>query len=162
MSDETDEHKKKIKEELEKLKYEYKIQIPKRIATARAYGDLKENAEYHAARERQGFVKARISQLSLQYSQLNNIDKSRIAKDRVGFGSNIIVLDLDSKEKIEFKFVTSSEVNPSDGKISISSPIGLALQNKFVGDEVEISTPVGKKKFLIEKLITIHGNEYTS
>lgn len=149
-----------IKKELEKLKYEFKIELPRKIAEARAYGDLRENAEYHAARERQSFVKARIAQLSEQLSRLNDIDLSKIRPDCVGFGSSVVVLDKDAGKEIEFSFVSPQEVNPSEGKISLSSPIGQALNNKKAGEEVVVNIPAGKKTFIIQKLITIHGNIY--
>ena len=157
MSSGIDETRDSLKKELEKLKYEYKIELPKIIAEARAYGDLRENAEYHAARERQSFVKARISQLSEQMSRLSEIDLSKISPDRTGFGSTVIVLDKDSGREMEFSFVSPNEINPSEGKISLSSPIGQALNNRIVGDEVEVNIPAGKRTFIIQKLITLHG-----
>jgi transcription elongation factor GreA len=147
-----------LKKELDKLKYEFKIELPKKIAEARAYGDLRENAEYHAARERQSFVKARIAQLSDQMSKLLSIDFSKIRQDCVGFGSTLLVLDMDSGKEMEFSFVSPNEINPSEGKISLSSPIGQALNNRTVGEEVEVNIPAGKRKFSIQKIITIHGN----
>lgn len=160
MEDTMEIKRQKIKDELEQLKFEFKVELPKRIAEARAYGDLKENAEYDAAKERQAFVNARISQLSNQLSQLNNLNVSDIQKDRVGFGSTVTVYDVINEDRIVFTFVSSNEVKPSEGKISLSSPIGMALQNKFVGDEVEVNIPAGKRKYLIEKLITIHGDVF--
>lgn len=162
MSDSIEEKKREIKEELEKLKYEFKIDLPKKIAQARSYGDLKENADYHAARERQGFVKARIAQLNSQLSQLNNINLSQIEENKVGFGSKVTILDLDSNEKFEFTFVHPNEVSPSEGKISANSPIGAALNNRCAGDEIEANIPAGKKRFFIEKLVTLHGTEFTA
>ncbi len=158
MSNNIEDNRDALKKELEKLKYEFKIELPKKIAEARAYGDLRENAEYHAARERQSFVKARIGQLADQLSKLNNIDLSRISSDCIGFGSTIIVIDNDSGEELELSFVSPNEVNPSEGKISLSSPIGQALNNKSVGDVVVVDIPAGKRTFLVQKLITIHGN----
>ncbi len=158
MSENLELKKKQIKEELESLRYEFKVDLPKKIAQARSYGDLKENADYHASRERQAFVKARIAQLNSQLSQLNNMDSSKIEENKVGFGSKITVKDLDSEEKIEFTFVHPNEVKPSEGKISANSPIGAALFNRCAGEEVEAVVPAGKKRFFIERLITIHGN----
>jgi len=158
-SNEIDEKKKVIKAELDQLKYEFKIELPKVIAEARAYGDLKENAEYHAARERQSFVQARIGQLGQQLAQLNDIDLSSLPADRVGYGSTVTVISRDTDDRIEFTFVSSNEVNPSEGKISLSSPVGLALQNKTVGDEVQVVIPTGKRTYYLEKLVTLHGNE---
>lgn len=160
MAQDIEDKKKQIREELESLKYEYKVELPKKIAQARSYGDLKENADYHAARERQGFVKARIAQLNSQLSQLNNMDMSQINDSKVGFGSVVTVVDLDSNEKFEFTFVHPNEVSPSEGKISANSPIGAALNNRSVGEEVEAAIPAGTKRYFIEKLITMHGNEY--
>jgi transcription elongation factor GreA len=160
MSENIDEKKRTIKDELEKLRYEFKVELPKKISQARSYGDLKENADYHASRERQSFVKARISQLNSQLSQLNNIDVTRLEENKVGYGSRVTVLDLESNEIIEFTFVHPNEVKPSEGKISVSSPIGAALNNRCAGDEVEAAIPTGKKKYLIQKLVTFHGNEF--
>ena len=160
MSESIEEKKAAIKKEIETLKYEFKIELPKKIAQARSYGDLKENADYHAAKERQAFVKARLSQLNSQLSQLNNIDLNKIEDNKVGFGSKVTVLDLDSKEKYDFTIVHPNEVMPSEGKISISSPIGAALNNRCAGEEVEASIPAGKRRYFIERLVTLHGNEY--
>jgi transcription elongation factor GreA len=160
MSEDIDLKKKQLKAELETLRYEFKVDLPKIIAQARSYGDLKENADYHAARERQSFVKARIAQLNGQLSQLNNMDSSKIEEKKVGYGSKITIRDMDSDDRIEFTFVHPNEVNPSEGKISANSPIGAALVNKCVGEEVEVQTPAGKKKFFIEKLVTFHGNVF--
>jgi len=162
MSDDIELKKQKLREELEQLKYEFKVELPKKIAEARAYGDLKENAEYHAAKERQSFLSARITQLSNQLSQLSNLSVSDIAKDRIGFGSTVTVLDLESEDIIEFTFVSPNEVKPAEGKISLSSPVGMALQNRGVGEEVEINIPAGKKRHRIERFTTMHGDSFES
>jgi transcription elongation factor GreA len=161
MSENIEDKKKKLKVELEALRYEFKVDLPKKIAQARSYGDLKENADYHASRERQSFVKARISQLNSQLSQLNNMNVSQIEENKVGYGSRVTVLDIENNETFEFTFVHPNEVKPSEGKISINSPIGAALNNRSVGEEVEASIPTGKKKYLIQKLVTFHGNEFS-
>ena len=142
MANDFEQKRQAIRDELERLNQEYKIEIPKRIAEARAYGDLKENAEYHAARERQGFVQA------------------RIADECIAYGAAVTVVDLDSDDRIEFVFVTPNEVDPSAGKISLSSPIGNALQGKKVGETVEATIPAGKRRYYIEKIVTIHGNTF--
>jgi len=154
-----DSKKDKLKQELEKLRYEFKVDLPKRIAEARAYGDLRENAEYDAARERQAFVKARIAQLSEQLSRLDYLKVNDIPDDSIAYGSRAMVIDIDSDDRIEFIMVSTDEVNPSEGKISSSSPIGGALTGKTAGDEVEVIIPAGKKRYYIEKVVTIHGNE---
>ncbi len=159
MSAELEEKKQVIRDELEKLKYEFKVELPKRISEAREYGDLKENAEYHAARERQSFVQARIAQLTDQLNKLNDINLTDIPEDKVGYGSTVTVVDIDLDDEIVFTFVSSNEVNPSEGKISLSSPIGAAMQNKTLGETVEVVIPAGKRKYQIKKITTIHGNE---
>ncbi len=159
MSSDIEAKKAAIKEELEKLKYEFKVELPKIISKARSYGDLKENAEYHAARERQSFVKARIAQFSEQLAKLNDLNLSDIPKDKIGFGSEVTVIDLESEDRINFTIVSSDEISPSEGKISLSSPIGIALQNKKAGDKVEFTIPAGKKRYFVEKVKTIHGDE---
>jgi transcription elongation factor GreA len=159
MSTDLEMNKQKVRDELEKLKHEYKIELPQIISTAREYGDLKENAEYHAARERQSFVKARIGQLIDQLNQLNDLNITDIPEDKVGYGSTVTVVDTDSDDEVTFTFVSSNEVNPSEGKISVSSPIGAAMQNKSAGDLVAIVIPAGKRNYLIKKIVTIHGNE---
>jgi len=159
MSAELEAKKQVVRDELEKLKYEFKVELPKRISEAREYGDLKENAEYHAARERQSFVQARIAQLTDQLNKLNDINMTDIPDDKVGYGSTVTVVDLDLDDEIVFTFVSSNEVNPSEGKISVSSPIGAAMQNKSAGEIVEVVIPAGKRKYFIKKISTIHGNE---
>lgn len=154
-----EDKKKQIKEEIEKLQHEMKIELPQRIAEARAKGDLKENAEYHAARERQSFVQARIAYLSKQLSLMDSIDISSIDQGKVEYGSLVTVRNLDTDERIEFTIVTPNEVDASAGKISLSSPIGRALHKKTVGDEITVQIPAGTKRFRIEKLVTIHGEE---
>ncbi|HPO46885.1 MAG TPA: transcription elongation factor GreA [Spirochaetota bacterium] len=162
MSDDIELKKRSIKEEIEQLKYEFKVELPKKIAEARSYGDLKENAEYHAAKERQSFLSARITQLSSQLSQLSNLSVSDIARDRIGFGSTVTVLDLESEELIQFTFVSPNEVKPAEGRISLSSPVGMALQNRGVGEEVDVLIPAGKKRYRIERFTTLHGDSFES
>lgn len=155
-----EEKKIELKEEIEKLKYEFKVDLPKRIAEARAYGDLRENAEYDAARERQAFVKARISQLSEQMSRLSEISTSDVAAHKVSYGTVVTVIDLDSDDRTEFTIVSSNEVNPSEGKISLSSPIGQALANRSVGEEIIVTIPSGKRKYYIEKIVSLSGETF--
>lgn len=159
MNSDIEIQKNELREQLDKLRYEYKIELPKKIAEARALGDLKENAEYHAARERQSFVQSRIAQLSRQLSSLNNIDISNLPEDRIAYGSQVSLIDVNTKEMLELTFVSTNEVNPSEGKVSLSSPYGAALQNKTTGETVEVKIPVGVRTLYIERLVTIHGNE---
>ncbi len=152
--------KNEIRDELEKLRYEFKIELPKAISTAAALGDLKENADYHAARERQSFVQSKIAQLSQQLSSLNNIDTSKIPKDKIGYGSQVSLVDNNSGDRLELTLVSTNEVKPSEGKISLSSPYGNALQGKSVGESVIVNTPAGERNFYIEKFVSFHGDEF--
>ena len=128
----------------------------KEIAVARAHGDLSENAEYKYAKERQGYVNAKIGQLKKRMGDLGMLNLTNIPKDRSGYGSRLVVLDLQRKIEVEYKLVSSEEADAEKGLISTTSPIGRALLNKQVGDEVQVATPAGKKEFEIVRLVTIH------
>ena len=147
---------KKLQEEITALEHEFHIELPREILKARAHGDLKENAEYHAAKERQGMVNARLNQLNARLRELSMIDMSKIPHDRVGLGSTVVVLDLDKDEKIRYKLVTSEDVDAKNGMISTTSPIGRGLLGKTVGDSVKIQIPGGVREMEIVELITIH------
>src|SRR6267378_4165666 len=127
--------KKKLQDEIATLEYEMHVELPKEILKARAHGDLSENAEYHAAKDRQGFVNARLGQLKKRLGEMSMIDFTKIPHDKVGLGSTVVVLDVNSDEEITYSLVTSEEADAANGKISASSPIGRALLNKAVGDE---------------------------
>src|SRR6202158_717029 len=114
---------KKLQEEIAALENELRIELPREILKARAHGDLSENAEYHAAKERQGYVNARLGQLNARLRELSMVDMSTIPHDRVGLGSTVVVLDLDKDEKIRYKLVTSEDVDAKKGMISTTSPI---------------------------------------
>ena len=151
--------KQKLLEEIDQLSHELNVDLPKEIAVARAHGDLSENAEYKYAKERQGFVNARIGHLKKRMGDLCMLNLTNIPKDRSGYGSRIIVLDLQKDIKIEYKLVSTEEAEPEKGFISTTSPIGKALLNKKVGDEIEVATPAGKKEFEVVRLVTIHDAE---
>src|SRR5881227_732395 len=129
--------KKKIQDEITALEYEMHVELPREIAKARAHGDLSENAEYHAAKERQGMVNARLGQLRARLRELSMIDFSRIPRDRVSLGSSVTVLDLTKEEEITYKLVTSEQADVAKGQISTTSPIGRGLLGKQVGDTVK-------------------------
>ena len=148
--------KKKLQDEITALEYEMHVELPKEILKARAHGDLSENAEYHAAKERQGFVNARLGQLRKRLSDVAMIDFTKIPRDKVGLGSTVVVLDTKRDEEITYQLVTSEEADASKGNISTTSPIGRALLNKAVGDEVKVQSPGGLKELEILKLTTIH------
>ena len=148
--------KQKLQEEINTLEHELNVELPKEIAVARAHGDLSENAEYKFAKERQGFVNARIGALKKRMGDLGMLNLTNIPKDRAGYGSKIIVLDMQKDVKIEYKLVSSEEADVEKGMISTTSPIGRALLNKKVGDEIQVSTPAGQKEFEVVQLVTIH------
>jgi transcription elongation factor GreA len=147
---------KKLQEEIAVLENEFRIELPREILKARAHGDLSENAEYHAAKERQGFVNARLGQLRARLRDISMIDMSKIPHDRVGLGSIVVVLDVDKDEKVRYKLVTSEDVDVAKGLISTVSPIGRGLLGKQVGDSVRITIPGGVREMEIVELTTIH------
>lgn len=151
--------KKKLKDELESLEEELHFKLPKEIQHAREFGDLRENAEYKAAMERQSIVKARIGQIRQRLSEVDSIDLSKIPTDRVAYGSRVVLFDLEKEEKVTYKLVTSEESDPDNGMISTVSPIGQALMGKEEGDEVKVKTPTGWRSFEISRLTTIHEQE---
>lgn len=148
--------KKKIQDEISALEYELRNELPKEILKARAHGDLRENAEFHAAKERQRYVDARLSQLKKRLADFSLIDLTRIPRDRVGLGSTVVVLDLNKDEELTFKIVASEEADAPAGKVSTNSPIGRGLLGRRVGDEVSIPIPGGKRTMEILGLTTIH------
>lgn len=151
-----DDLKKKLQDEISALDYELRNELPKEILKARAHGDLSENAEYHAAKERQAWVNARLGQLQTRLRELAMVDFSKIPHDRVGLGSQVVVLDIDKGEEFTYNLVTSEEADVANGKISTSSPIGRGLLGKQVGDTVKIKIPDGIREMEILSLTTIH------
>lgn len=154
-----EEIKKKLQEELDKLEHELHFKLPKAIQHAREFGDLSENAEYKAAKERQTFVQARISLLHQRMSEVKSIDLSKIPEDRIAYGSEVVLFDLDKEEKIKYRLVTSEESDPDNGLISTVSPIGQAIMGKEEGDEVRVKTPTGWRNFEVSRVTTIHEQE---
>lgn len=148
--------KKKLQDEIALLQYEMRNELPREILRARELGDLSENAEYHAAKERQGFVNARLGQLRKRLGELSMIDMSRIPHDRAGLGSTVVVLDMQKDEEIVYHLCTSEEADVTKGFISTSSPIGRGLLNKKVGEEVKIPIPGGFRDMEILQLKTMH------
>src|SRR5271167_3333903 len=156
MSDPLAKIKQKLTDEIEQLSHELNVDLPKEIAVARAHGDLSENAEYKYAKERQGYVNAKIGHLKKRMGDLGMLNLTNIPKDRSGYGSRLVVVDLQKSVEIEDKLVSSEEADVEKGLISTTSPIGRALLNRKVGDEVQVLTPAGKKEFEILRLFTIH------
>jgi transcription elongation factor GreA len=156
MTDPLAKIKQKLQQEIDSLEHELNVELPKEIAVARAHGDLSENAEYKFAKERQGYVNAKIGQLKKRMGDLGMLNLSNIPKDRSGYGSRLVVMDLQHNKEVEYKLVSSEEADVEKGLISTTSPIGRALLNRKVGDEVQVATPNGKKEFEIVSLATIH------
>lgn len=152
----TEQIKRKLQEEINALEHELSHELPKELKKAVALGDLSENAEYHMAKQRQEFVKARLRQLGRRLADLSLINMNNIPKDKVGLGSTVRVYDNTKNEEVEYKLVTSEESDVAAGKISTTSPIGRALLNKKVGDTAVVDTPNGKRDMDILTLTTIH------
>ena len=148
--------KKKLQDEMNLLEHELNHELPKELKKAVALGDLSENAEYHMAKQRQEFVKARLRQLGRRLADLSLINMNNIPKDKIGLGSTVRVYDNDKNEEVKFQLVTSEESDVAAGKISTTSPIGRALLNKRVGDTAVIITPNGKREMEVLSLTTIH------
>ena len=152
----TEQIRRKLQDEINALEHELVHELPKEIKKAAALGDLSENAEYHMAKQRQEFVKARVRQLGQRLAQLSMVNMNNIPKDKVGLGSTVKVFDNDKNEEVEYNLVTSEESDVASGKISTTSPIGRALLNKKVGDTATVVTPNGKREMEILTLSTIH------
>jgi transcription elongation factor GreA len=152
----TEAIKRKLRDEIEALEHELIHELPKEIKKAAALGDLSENAEYHMAKQRQEFVKARVRQLGRRLADLSMVNMNNIPKDKVGLGSTVKVFDSTKNEEVEYNIVTSEESDVANGKISTNSPIGRALLNKKVGDTATVVTPNGSRDLEILTLSTIH------
>ena len=147
---------KRFEDDIRALERELKSELPKEIKTARELGDLRENAEYQAAKDRQSFVQARLSMLHKRVAELSLLNLDRIPTDRTGFGSTVHLLESDNQTLV-YQLVLPEDADPTKGWISTASPIGRALMGKEEGDEVAVPTPNGTRKFELVKLITIHG-----
>jgi len=154
--------KRKLQDEIDQLEHELVHELPKEIKKAAALGDLSENAEYHMAKQRQEFVKARLRQLGRRIADLSMVNMNNIPKDRVGLGSTVKIHDNTKNAEVEYKLVTSEESDVTAGKISTTSPIGRALLNKKVGDTATFVTPNGAREMEILKLTTIHDEAETA
>lgn len=149
---------KRFEDEIVKLDRELTQELPKEIQRARELGDLRENAEYSAAKERQRFVEAHVSMLRTRVAQIQLMNLDRIPKDRAGFGSKLTLREGD--REFTYELVMPEDANPEGGFVSVASPIGQALVGKEEGDEVTAPTPGGKRMFSIVKLVTIHDDEH--
>jgi transcription elongation factor GreA len=148
---------KRFESEIAVLERELTQDLPKEIQRARELGDLRENAEYHAAKERQRFVEARVSMLKKRVSEIQLMNMDRIPKDRAGFGSRLTIRE--NGQAFTYELVMPEDSDPDRGLISVASPIGRAFVGKEEGDEVKAPTPAGVRTFEIVKLVTIHDAE---
>ncbi len=156
MNDPLSKIKQKLQEEITTLEHELSHELPKELLKARAHGDLSENAEFKYAKERQGYVSARLGQLKKRLGDIGMLNLSNLPADRAAYGSRVWLRDLQKSVELEYKLVTTEEGDPSNGLISTTSPIGKALLGRRVGDEITVQTPAGKKEFELVKLKTIH------
>ena len=147
---------KKFEDELMGLEKELKTELPQEIKRARELGDLRENAEYHAAKERQRLVEARISLLKKRVSDIHLMNLDKIPRDKVGFGSTVHLKDGATAAVTVYQLVMPEDADVEHGLISTASPIGRALLNKEEGDEVTVTAPNGSRRFELVKLLTIH------
>ena len=149
---------KRFNDEIAALERELKVDLPKEIQRARELGDLRENAEYKAAKERQEIVNARIAMLKKRVGEISMINLERIPHDRAGFGSTVHLRD-ENGDAIVYQLVMPEESDFEKGLISTSSPIGRAILNKEEGDEIKVTTPQGTRNFELVKVITIHDEQ---
>ena len=147
---------KRLKKDLETLKRELTVDLPKELERARAHGDLSENAEWAMAKQRQEFLRARVGNLETRIAELTMIDLETIPRDTVGLGSRVRLEDLDEGGIAEFEIVVPEEVDGAQNRISLSSPLGKALIGKGPDDDIEVQTPRGKRSYLVVKLVTLH------
>ncbi len=150
------EMQEKLGKEFEALGHELTVTLPKAIATAVELGDLKENSEYKAALERQQFVQARLGQLQVRMQQLNELVNMEAPRDRVGLGTSVTVVDIETKKEETFIVVLSEMIDVDAGHISLQSPLGQALRDTSVGDEVKLRLPHIVRKLRVVSMVTVH------
>ena len=153
------EAKKKLEDKIRKLERELNDELPKALKLALEHGDLRENADYHAAKERQSYVQAELGQLKQRLSNLSMINLNKIPEGVVSYGSIVTLFDVEKNEEITYKLVSSEEADLSKKLISTTSPIGKSLMGREEDDEVVIRAPGGERTCEIVKLITIHEQE---
>ena len=149
----------KLQEEIQALEHELNHELPKELKRARAMGDLSENAEFQMAKQRQDIVGARLAALRQRLAQLSLVNLSNIPKDRIGFGSRVVLYDVERDVEVKYKLVSSEEADFKNGLISTTSPIGRGLIGKKVDDTVKIAAPNGIREFEVRSVQTIHDEE---
>jgi transcription elongation factor GreA len=151
--------RKKLQDELNTIERQLRVELPKEILRAREHGDLSENAEYKAAKERQAFLEGRKAQLQKRLAAMSLVNLEKIPTDRVAYGSRVVLYDYEADKEIEYRLVSSEESDIAHGLISITSPIGRSLVGRMVGDGIEIVTPAGRREYELRALTTIHDLE---
>ncbi len=146
----------KLQKEMEELDTELRVHLPREIKRAKEFGDLRENAEYHAALARQQFVQARIRDLRQRISEVASIDTSKVPHGKAAYGSTLVLYDSERDEEVTYRLVTPEESDPQGGLISTTSPVGRSLMGREEGDEVKVQTPSGARNFEIRSLKTLH------
>jgi len=152
------EVKKKLEEEVQRIEYEIRVTLPKEIQTALGHGDLSENAEYEAAKDRQSTLQARSAQIQKRLADLSRIDVAGVPKDRAGLGSEVTVENLESGEEIRYTVVIPELADGNKSFVSMASPVGKALMNRRVGDTVTITIPRGTLEYEVRRIVTLSGN----
>jgi transcription elongation factor GreA len=147
---------KRLRKEMENLKRELTVDLPKELERARAHGDLSENAEWAMAKQRQEFLRARLSNYEVRIAELARINLDSVPRDTVGLGSKVEIEDLDDGTRTEYEIVVPEEVDASFNRISLASPLGKAMIGRGSGDDVEVQTPKGKRSYVVTRLLTIH------
>lgn len=153
------EVKRELEERIKKLERELKDELPKALKKALEMGDLRENAEYQAAKERQSYVQAELAQLRQRLARLSLVNLNKIPEGKISYGSTVVLYDVDRDQEVTYRLVTSEEADVSKGLISTTSPIGKSLMGRQAGDEVVIQTPGGVRTYEIVKLTTIHDQQ---
>lgn len=156
MSDPVTRIRKRLEEEIRTIEHELNHELPKELLRARAHGDLSENAEFKFAKERQGYLTARLGQLQRRLANVAMLNLNNLPRDRAGYGSTVWLLDLQRSAEVEYKLVTAEEADAANGMISTTSPIGKAVLGRRVGEEIKVQTPAGTKEFELVRLKTIH------
>ena len=154
----TQQVKQRLEKELRELDTELRVKLPKEIKKALEFGDLRENAEYRAALDRQEFVRARIGQLRKRLEDLSSVDLSRLPRDKASYGSTLLLFEAGQAREVTYRLVSPEESDPENGLISTTSPIGKSLMGKGVGDEVVVQTPGGERHYEVRSLTTVHDD----
>lgn len=150
-----DEIRAKIEDEIVRLTHELNVELPERIKIAMEHGDLRENAEFKSAKERQAFVEARLNHLASRMTELSKIDVSDMAYDRVGFGSKVKIHDVEMDEEFTFTITAGDFIDLDAGQVSLASPIGQGLLGAEEGEEVTVALPAGERRYRILELTTL-------